>query len=344
MADQAQSLRVLADQLRSEHFGSDERSYDGAVVVRVANPPIRFEPTAPRFISGSAAVDLRLYRSQGRIAPGPRVRILAVTSGKGGVGKTNFSANLSITLGQRGKRVVMLDADMGLANAHIMMGANPRYNLEHVMHGSKSLSEVLHRAAHNVQLIAGGSGIAELANLSESTRCAFLKGLRELDTACDLIVIDTGAGVPNNVLSFLCAVNEIIVVTTPEPTAVANAYATIKMVSRENRGARLMLVVNMVHSSSEGEAVARRLSAITSKFLDLEVEYIGCIPFDPAVPRAVRSRTPFVSSTPNCAAATGINHIIRRLGYTTTVDTHRQSGMEGFVNHMQRFFKIGMAT
>lgn len=336
MSDQAQGLRDLAGQMRAEHSDPDCRQADRSGLTGFAAVRPGSEPSPP-FLSGVAAADARLHRS--RVRPAPHARILAVTSGKGGVGKSNFSANLSITLGQRGKRVVMLDADMGLANAHILLGVSPRYSLEHVMHGTKTLSEVLHTAAENVQLIAGGSGIADLANLADPARNMFLSGLRDLDTACDLIVIDTGAGVASNVLAFLCAVNEVIVVTTPEPTAIANAYATIKVVSKQNPGARLMLVVNMVHSSGEGAAVAERLSTITRQFLDLEVEYAGCIPIDPAVPRAVRLRTPFASSAPGCAAAAGINQIIRRLGFVQK-DAAPQNGMEGFVCRMQRFFGI----
>ena len=143
----------------------------------------------------------------------------------------------------------------------------------------------------------------------------------------------------SNVLALLCAANEVIIITTPEPTAIANAYATIKLVSQQNQDIRLMLVVNMVHSSGEGEAVAERLSAITHQFLDVEVEYIGCIPIDPAVPKAVRLRMPFVSSTPGCAAAAGIDHIIHRLGYGQK-DPELQSGMDGFISRLQRIFGI----
>ncbi len=337
MSDQAQGLRNLADQMRGEHWDPDYRPDDGS-------PLLRTEPSTLPVSAGSAAIDARLHRPRIRSIPRrPRARVIAVTSGKGGVGKSNVSTNLSITLGQRGQRVILLDADMGLANAHILFGVSPPYSLQHVMHGTKKLPEVLYRAAENVRLIPGGSGIAELANIAEPMRISFLTGLRELDTECDLIVIDTGAGVASNVLAFLCAVNEVIVVTTPEPTAIANAYATIKAVSRENQGARLMLVVNMVHSSGEGAAVATRLAAITRQFLDLEVEYIGCIPTDPAVPKAVRLRTPFVSGNPGCAAATGINQIIRKLGYGQKPSSPH-IGMDGFVNRMQRFFGFHAAT
>ena len=250
-----------------------------------------------------------------------------------------FPTNLSITLGQLGQRVIMMDADMGLANVHLLLGVSPPYSLEHVMHGTKTLAEVLHPAAANVQLIAGGSGITELANLTNNTREAFLVGLRELDDACDLIVIDTGAGLANNVLAFLCAVNEVVILTTPEPTALTDAYATIKVVSQENPGVRLMLVVNMVHSSGEGSAAAERLRSIARQFLNVDLEYLGCIPNDPAVLKAVRTRQPFVSGTPNCAASGALNRIIGHLGYRRG-QADNGSGVEGFLSRLQRFFQI----
>jgi len=341
MSDQAQGLRTLADQVRTDHDGA---SFENKAPSIPTSQSVRPRPRSGSAFSESpvevafAVADARMHGRQSRPVPRSRARVLAVTSGKGGVGKSNFSTNLAITLGLRGKRVILFDADVGLANAHILLGASPTFTLEHVMHGAKTMPEVLHTAAQNVQLIGGGSGITEMAGLSDECRAAFLSELRELDAACDLIVIDTGAGVENNVLAFLCAVNEIVVVTTPEPTAIANAYATIKVVSQENPGVRLMLVVNMVKSSGEGALVAERLSTITRQFLNLEVEYVGCIPIDPAVPNAVRTRTPFVSKSPGCAASAGINQIIRRLGYGQSCAAPL-SGAEGFVTRMQRFFR-----
>ena len=343
MSDQAQGLRVLADQLRGDHTGLDGPPYTPAesVLSSLSRTESHLPSHAPAelLLSDVAVADSRLHAAVPRAVPLRHARILAVTSGKGGVGKSNFSTNLSITLGQLGQRVIMMDADMGLANVHLLLGISPPYSLEHVMHGTKTLAEVMHPAAANVQLIAGGSGITELANLTNNTREAFLSGLRELDDACDLIVIDTGAGLANNVLAFLCAVNEVVVLTTPEPTALTDAYATIKVVSQENPGVRLMLVVNMVHSSTEGSAVAERLKSISRQFLNIDLEYLGCIPSDPAVPKAVRTRRPFVSSAPGCAAAGAINRIIGRLGYRRG-HVNSDGGVEGFLSRIQRFFQI----
>ncbi len=341
MSDQAQGLRALADQVRGEHNDIECPLFGSPVSPARASAGSASQPAGPPAFSGVAAVDGRLHRAPAKPVSTPKrqARVLAVTSGKGGVGKSNFSTNLAISFGQRGKRVIIMDADMGQANAHILLGTSPPFSLDHVMRGTKSLAQVMHNAAANVQLVAGGSGIAELGRLTAPLRFSFLAGLRALDSACDLIVIDTGAGIARNVLAFLYAVNEVIVLTTPEPTAIADAYATIKVVSRENPGARILLVVNMVHSSGEGAVVAGRLSAITRQFLDLDIEYAGCIPIDPAVPNAVRLRTPFASSAPDCPAAAGINQIIRRLGNNQAANMP-ESGMTGFASRMQRYLGI----
>jgi flagellar biosynthesis protein FlhG len=290
-----------------------------------------------------AAVDARLTFAGGLLPsslsepPSTRARVVAVTSGKGGVGKTNFSTNLSLTLAKSGKRVIVLDADLGLANLHVIMGVNPPYNLEHVMRGEKSLRDILHSGPSGVKIIAGGSGITELANLDEPTRLAFVSGMRELDTLADVSLIDTGAGLSRNVLAFLCAVEEIIVVTTPEPTAITDAYATIKVVSMENPTAKQSLVVNMAHSEAEAEAVAERLILIAERFLNVKLEFLGFIPQDPTVSKAVRTQSPFVLSQPSCLAAQGVQRIAEQLGYFKS-EPASSAGFSGLLNRMQRFF------
>jgi flagellar biosynthesis protein FlhG len=335
MPDQAQGLRVLADQVRADRTSGT--ASQARARIAVSRDAARSAPCGamPGAKPAGAREDRNAKPDRSRAESTTRARIIAVTSGKGGVGKSNLSTNLSITMGRRGSRVILLDADVGLANAHILLGAAPRFTLEDVLSGTKTVAEVLHSAAENVRLIGGGSGITALSESAYAVRRALLSGLRELDSKCDVVVIDTGAGVAENVLAFLTSVDEVIVVTTPEPTAVANAYATVKVVSQENPRARLMLVVNMVHSSGEGAMVAERLSAITRQFLDRDVDYLGCIPIDSAVPKAVRLRTPFVSAAPGCAASGGINHIISRLAIRSD-HAPANGGLDGFVRRLQR--------
>lgn len=254
MSDQAQGLRALADQTRRDHIGpslSPNRvPEDAAVGGNATGGSATLSPAVSRDV---AVADARLhseasssaYRAATVAAPPARARVIAVTSGKGGVGKTNFSSNLSLVMARSGLRVIAVDADLGLANLHVVLGVMPRYHLEHVIRGERTLQETLHTAPGGLQIIAGGSGITELANLDVPRRDAFITGLSELDTLADVILLDTGAGLSHNVLAFLCAVEEVIIVTTPEPTAITDAYATIKVVSQQNPAARLMLVVNM---------------------------------------------------------------------------------------------------
>lgn len=341
MSDQAQGLRALADQTRRDHIGpsltSDRVMDDASGDTLHANgiPPVAH---------GVVVADTRLHSvafpsgaTTQTVAAPPPARVIAVTSGKGGVGKTNFSSNLSLVMARSGLRVIAVDADLGLANLHVILGVTPRYHLEHVIRGERTLREALHDAPGGLRIIAGGSGITELANLDGPRREAFIAGLSELDALADIIMLDTGAGLSHNVLSFLCAVEEVIIVTTPEPTAITDAYATIKVVSQENPSARLMLVVNMAQSQAEAEAVANRLNMIANQFLHVQLEFLGAIPLDPAVSRAVRIQQPFLLSQPDSAAAQGVIRIAAQLGYQSpkAIPT---SGFRGFLCRMHRFF------
>ena len=350
MSDQAQGLRALAYQLRREsQLATYPSASQPAPSSDGSQTAVGTVPNAP-YASGMALADTRLYdqpatrfqthtdcltpkRTQGH------ARVIAVTSGKGGVGKTNFSSNLALSMAATGKRVIVLDADLGLANLHVILGVNPPYNLEHVLRGERSIRDILHPAPGNIHIVAGGSGITELANLEEEDRRAFIEGLSELDTLADVIIIDTGAGLARNVLAFLCAVDEILVVTTPEPTAITDAYATIKVMSQENPSARLLLVVNMAESEVEANAVANRLQTISARFINTNLEYLGYIPQDPAVSRAVRSQSPFLLAQPNCPAAHAIRRIVADLGYCKP-DPERSGGVNALLTRMQRFFGV----
>ncbi len=351
MPDQAQGLRTLADQARRDTRVPTFLSVANQTASLDASPAANTLPLAdvltPVGIPNEAAVAAqRLFDlSTPAVVSSPyapmavtrHARVIAVTSGKGGVGKTNFSTNLSLTMAESGQRVVVLDADLGLANLHVVLGVSPRYHLEHVMQGEVTIREALHDAPGGIQIIGGGSGIAELANL-EAERCeAFIASLSELDSLADVIVIDTGAGLARNTLAFLNAVEEIVVVTTPEPTAITDAYATIKVSSIENPNARLMLVVNMAQSEAEGEAVANRLGLIARQFLGVELEHLGTIPMDSSVGRAVRIQQPLMLSQPHSEAAQGIRRIASRLGYHRSTHSS-QGGVNGLMQKMRGFF------
>jgi flagellar biosynthesis protein FlhG len=295
MTDQATGLRNLADQAR---------------------PRIDFSAAAAVVKQRSAA------------------RTIAITSGKGGVGKTNFTTNLALQLARSGERVIILDADLGLANVHVVMGVSPKYRLEHVLRGEKTLREILYPAATNIQILAGGSGIAELANLTDEERGRFVDGLADLDDIADIILIDTGAGLSHNVLGFVLAADEVVVISTPEPTSIADAYATIKVLSRENPDSCVQLLVNMSTSDMEGRAVAERLKVVCRQFLNVDLECIGILPHDAAVPKAVRAQQPFSVTAPDSHAARALSLVVQRLGYHQA----RNTGASGFLHRVARFF------
>ncbi len=274
-------------------------------------------------------------------APARQVaRVVAITSGKGGVGKTNFSSNLAITLASSGQRVIFVDADLGLANVHVVLGIMPRFHLEHVMQGEKTLKEVLYPGPGGIHIIGGGSGLTELANLDETRRAHFIQSLSELDTLADVVLLDTGAGLSHNVLGFLCAVDEVIVVTTPEPTAITDAYATIKVLSQENPHAQQRLLINMAQSETEAQAAAQRLQSIARRFLQRDLDCLGYLPHDISVSRAVRAQQPFTLFQPNSPAARAITQIAARLGYDEPPASTGAAGVNGLLTRMQRFFKM----
>ena len=228
---------------------------------------------------------------------------IAVTSGKGGVGKTNVAVNLSLCLAARGLRVTLIDVDMGLANADVVLGVSPTYNLSHVLSGLRPLDQVCVRLPGDVSFISGASGVDSLANLSEFERHRLVQQLQGLELENDFILLDCGAGISRNVLTFALAANTVIVVTTPEPTAITDAYAVIKLLSRDRHPGAVYLLVNMVRDRDEAKSVFRRIADVAAKFLKYPIADGGYILQDMHVESAVRHRSPFVLQFPRCPAA-----------------------------------------
>ncbi len=250
-----------------------------------------------------------------------RTRVITVTSGKGGVGKTNLSVNLALAYAQQGKRVIVLDADLGLANVNIMLNMIPKYNLYHVIRKQKTMKEIILDTDYGIQIVAGASGFSKIANLSEEERQSFISELYSLAGA-DIIIIDTSAGVSSNVLSFVAAADDAIIITTPEPTAITDAYGIIKIIATEveNLNIGLKLVVNRVKTVLEGKRVAERIINISGQFLNLKVEYLGCIYEDPIVPASVIRQKPFILSDPKSKAAISVQHLVSRIEKTDFSD------------------------
>jgi flagellar biosynthesis protein FlhG len=239
-----------------------------------------------------------------------RCRVIAVTSGKGGVGKTNVSVNLALALGARGKKVLLFDADMGLANVDVMLGIMPKFTLLNVLNGQKSLREILVQGPEGIQVVASGSGgVQELADLNDTQRARFLDALLELKDQADEILIDTGAGLHRNVLAFVQSADEVLVVTTPEPTALMDAYGMIKILHREKKNPSIHVVVNMAAHHGEADEAGKKLVILAKRFLNLDIDYRGFIPRDMGMVRAVKEQKPILLSSPMSPAALHLNKL-----------------------------------
>jgi len=260
------------------------------------------------------ATELRAMMSQSKgDKPTTSARVLAITSGKGGVGKSNITVNLAARLARMGRSVVVLDADMGLANADVLCNVTPRATLAHVIAGRKQLEDAMIEAPGGFTLIPGASGLAQMANLSEFERARVFNLFRQLEDAHDLLLIDTGAGIGPNVMSYLVAANELLVVTTPEPTSITDAYALIKAVSRQREEVAVSLLVNMARDRDEARRVFERVGAVTRRFLGLALSDAGFVLQDPRVGVSVRRRCPFVLDAPDSPASVCIKQLAHKL-------------------------------
>jgi flagellar biosynthesis protein FlhG len=241
-------------------------------------------------------------------------RVIAVTSGKGGVGKSNISVNFALALANLGKNVLLFDADMGLANVDVMLGIIPKYTLVNVLNGQKKLSEVIVEGPGGIRLIASGSGgVKELADLNETQRDKFLEALLSLQHQSDVILIDTGAGLHRNVMAFVLAAEEVVIVTTPEPTALMDAYGMIKILYREKKNPVINVIVNMAGNQAEADEAGNKLVVLSKRFLNLEIAYLGYVPRDPLMIKAVKEQKPVILSAPMSPAATSIRKLAEML-------------------------------
>jgi flagellar biosynthesis protein FlhG len=272
-------------------------------------------------------------RTRDRLGIRSETKIIAVTSGKGGVGKTNLVCNLALALAQMGRRVMVFDADLSLANIDVLLGISPRYNLSHVISGEKTLKEVLVTGPEGILIVPGGSGIEELANLGRHDLERLLDSFEDLDGECDVLLIDTAAGINQSVLSFLVAADHVLVVTTPEPTAYTDAYAVIKILNQHAPEKRVAVTVNMAQNSREAGDVARLMLQICRTMLHTSFDNLGGIPRDLDLLQAVRDQRPLLLHSPYSPAARSI----RRLA-CSLLQTERQvvstGGLRGFMTRL----------
>ena len=240
-------------------------------------------------------------------------RVITVTSGKGGVGKTNVTVALAVAFARLGKKVLILDADLGLSNVDVILGASAPGNLFQVIHNGLDLNDVVADGPLGIKFISGGSGIYDLSNLSDSQIQYFLHQVGQFDNWADIILIDTGAGLNRMVLNFVLAADEVIVVTTPEPTAVADAYAVIKAYAAKGGQSPVRLIVNRVRELAEGEGVLNKLAKVSQRFLGLPISHLGFIFEDRMVQKSVTSQVPLMVAYPDSVAARCIDRIAHSL-------------------------------
>ena len=260
-------------------------------------------------------------------------RVIAVTSGKGGVGKTTLAVNLGIFWAQMGKRVILLDMDLGLANVDVLLNLRPRYNLSHVIMGKLRIADVL-TFCGGMGVVPGSSGVPALANLDRSGRNRLIEDFGQLDAQADIIIVDTAAGMGSGVTEFLAMADEVLVVVTPDPTSVVDAYAMVKTLSRQHGCAQVSLLVNMARDRREGLRVSQGIVQVSRRFLDSDVRALGYIPNDENVAESVRNRQPFILTCPTAQATKAVRGIGRMmLGQTSS----RVRPGAGFLGRMLNF-------
>lgn len=244
-------------------------------------------------------------------------RVITITSGKGGVGKTSLAVNVAIELQKRGKRVIILDADFGLANIEVMLGIRPTYNLSDLMFREKTMKDIIMPGPEGIGFISGGSGIKELASLTRDQVYYVMQSLSELDDMADVIIIDTGAGIASTVIEFAAASEEVLLVVTPEPTSITDAYALLKTLNRtqEFQASRtvIKLVSNRVKNQREGREIFDKVSVVAEKFLNIKLEYMGAVLEDGNVSKAVMQQKPLVLTYPHTTATLSVSYLAAAL-------------------------------
>lgn len=229
-----------------------------------------------------------------QVSQTPHARVLTITSGKGGVGKSNTAVNLAVQLSKLGKRVIIFDADIGLANVEVMFGVNPKYNLSDVLYKGMSIKDAITQGPLDIGFISGGSGVVGLNNLTREQILSMVQKLSELDTLADVIIVDTGAGISDSVMEFVIASPEILLITTPEPSSLTDSYSLIKTLYRnpdfDYQATVINVVANRVNSSADGKAVFDKLSSVVSQFLNWNINYLGLVPQDHNIDKAVRQQ------------------------------------------------------
>ena len=266
-------------------------------------------------------------------------RVITVTSGKGGVGKSNMSVNMAIQLSRLGKKVIILDADFGLANVEVMLGTRPKYNMADMIFGGKDIRDVICKGPENIGFISGGSGIKELSNLSKDQISGIINMMYGLDSLADIIIIDTGAGISDAVIDMVLASLEVLLVTTPEPTSITDAYALLKTINKtpgfNAENTRIRMIGNRTLNMSDGYDLYNKLNSVVERFLNMKMEYLGAVPFDVNLTKAVMRQQPVSIAYPNTPAVKSIKAMAKTLIDMEQSETKSvRTGLSGLFSKM----------
>lgn len=275
-----------------------------------------------------------------RMAQSRPVRVLAVASGKGGVGKTNISVNLGVSLCELGRRVVLMDADMSLANVDVLLGLQPKYNLSHVLGGERSLAEVVVEGPGGLRIVPASSGIQRMSELSAAEQAGVIQAFSEIASDIDALIVDTAAGISSSVLNFSRACQEIILVVCDEPTSLTDAYAFIKLMNRDYGVYRFQILSNMVRDSLQGKTLFTKLSKVTDRYLDVSLNFLGAIPMDDHLKKAVQKQAPVVTLYPQSQSAQAFRALARKTDALPIADA--VSGRVEFF--VERMIEYGSAS
>ena len=269
--------------------------------------------------------------AKGTISDQKGIRVISVTSGKGGVGKSNVVSNLAIALSTQGKKVLVIDADLGLGNLDVLLGLSPLYNLNNVLNGEKSISEIIVDGPAGIKIIPAGSGVQEFTSLGQHEKLKLLDELDMLEEKFDIMIVDTEAGISENVTYFAVAAQEIIVVVTPEPTSITDVYALIKLLATKYSEHHFKVLVNMAKDSEDALEVFRKLANVAGRFLDISLDYLGCVVKDEKVVEAVKRQKAVSELFPDSEAAACFTTLAKRV-----IENTRQTRLKG---NIQFFFR-----
>jgi len=268
------------------------------------------------------------------------VQVIAVTGGKGGVGKSNISVNLSIALAEMRRRVVLMDADLGLANVDVLLGLKAQHTLADVLSGEYSLEDVMVRGPSGMKIVPASSGVQQMAALGPQQHAALINAFSELSDQLDVLIVDTAAGISDTVVSFVRASQEVVVVVCDEPSSITDAYALIKLLNKEYNMVRFRVIANMTRSLQEGRNLFNKLNMVCERFLDVTLQYVGHVPFDENVRKAVQRQKALLEYAPRCKAAQAIRSIAQKVDQWPLPSTPR-GHLEFFVERLLQSASVG---